>query len=177
MASQIWSCQNTEWSKGAAGDRCDQPRGGLCTVGRLSVGALGQACLGANPDSVTCQLRDLRQVTRPLPSAGGGHRQDLGDRSHLYLVKASRAPPMGKADGTLRRFLTLLTPCEAGFVLLPGQTHKALLIMNRPPSALLNTELQADARDARPVVNDPVQLIRPHGAPSEARLLFPIMES
>lgn len=62
------------------------------------------------------------------------------------------------------------TPLVASFLLLPGQTHKALLIMNRPLSALLNTELQADAQ---PFINDPVQLIRPHGARSCSQPLVP----
>lgn len=62
------------------------------------------------------------------------------------------------------------TPLAASIVLLPGQTHKALLIMNRTPSALLNTELQADAQ---PFINVPVQLIRPHGASSCSQPLVP----
>lgn len=89
-------------------------------------------------------------------------------------MKASRAPPMGQADGVLATgaLMPLLhqTPLAASFVLLPGQMHKALLIMNRPPSALLNTELQADAQS---FINDPVQLIRPHGAHSCSQPLVP----
>ena len=57
-----------------------------------------------------------------------------------------------------------------GFAVLPGRTHQALLIMNRPPSALLNTELQADVQ---PFINDPVRLIRPHGARSCSQPLVP----
>lgn len=80
---------------------------------------------------------------------------------------------MGKADGAFAvRALMLLrqTPLVASSVLLPWQMHKALLIMNRPPSALLNTELQADAQS---FINDPVQLIRPHGAHSSSQPLVP----
>lgn len=82
---------------------------------------------------------------------------------------------MGKADGfgvgcSPTLMLLCQTPLAASFVLLPGRTHKALLIMNRPLSALLNTELQADAQS---FINDPVQLIRPHGARSCSQPLVP----
>lgn len=69
-------------------------------------------------------------------------------------------------------FVLLLcqTPLAASAVLLPGRTQKALLIMNRPLSALLNTELQADAR---PFINDPVRLRRPPGACACSQPLVP----
>lgn len=90
-------------------------------------------------------------------------------------MRESQGPPVGEAGqaGVCSSALMLLlcqTPLAASVVLLPGRTHKALLIMNRPLSALLNTELQADAQA---FINDPVQLIRPHGARSCSQPLVP----
>lgn len=134
--------------------------------------ALDPTCLSSNSDYTTHQLWDLRQVTQYLHSVGGVATVEiLGTGVTTTCVKTSQALATSKGLAVSTLMLLLCpTPLVASFLLLPGQTHKALLIMNRPLSALLNTELQADAQ---PFINDPVQLIRPHGARSCSQPLVP----
>ena len=92
------------------------------------------------------------------------------DTTERLSSSSSADGPGGR--GACSQCLSASPPSDSplGSAVLPGRTHQALLIMNRPPSALLNTELQADVQ---PFINDPVQLIRPHGARSCSQPLVP----
>lgn len=89
------------------------------------------------------QISDIQAT---VISMTGSHSQGFAD---------SRSPPPGQRLLHLglhqwTRQQDICSPClnaslpqtllEASFVLLPGQMHKGLLIMNRALSALLNTE-------------------------------------
>lgn len=93
--------------------------------------------------SVLVQISDIQAT---VISMTGSHSQDFAD---------SRSPPPGQKLLHLglhqwTRQWDICSQClnaslpqtllEASFVLLPGQMHKGLLIMNRALSALLNTE-------------------------------------
>lgn len=82
----------------------------------------------------------------PVISMTGSHSQGFADsRSplpgptllHLGLHQWTRQQDICSQGLNVSLPQTLL---EASFVLLPGQMHKGLLIMNRALSALLNTE-------------------------------------